>query len=105
MITAASITAIYTPLKMAKNTKPTIKRTETPEVNEHTLKIVFNVISGGFNMTKNEIASKLNLSLSYVSTVVNKLFELGNLSRINIKKGKENFCYAYTAIKPLRGNL
>ena len=82
------------------------KKVETPPVNAEALKKVFDVISNGFNMTKNDISKNLMLSHTYVSSLVNKLFDLGVLSKINIKEGMAGRCtYAYTTIKPLKGDL
>ena len=79
-----------------------IKKVETAPVNIETLKAVFEVISNGFNMTPNDIAKKMRLSHSYVSSVVNKLYAMNKLSRINAKEGMPGRCiYAYTA----RGDL
>ena len=84
--------------------KPQIvtKPLEVPSV---TLKAVFDAISNGFNMTNANIAKVTGLSIGCVSRYIKHLYNLHHLSRINILDGQKGYCWAYTAIKPLRGDL
>lgn len=75
------------------------------KVNDATLKAVFNAISNGFNMTNANISKVTGLSIGCASKYIKQLYNLGHLSRIDIMDGQKGYCWAYTAIKPLRGNL
>ncbi len=75
------------------------------KVSEASLRSVYKAISNGFNATNNSISRITGLSVSSVIRATSELFNLGNLSRIQITEGQDRYCWGYTAIKPLRGDL
>jgi len=67
------------------------------------LKRVYNTISNGFNMTHNDVSRVTGLSVVHVGNTARKLYSLGYLSRIPVKNNRNVDQYAYTAIKPFKG--
>jgi len=67
------------------------------------LKRVYSAISNGFNMTHNDVSRVTGLSVVHVGNTARKLYSLGYLSRIPVKNNRNVDQYAYTAIKPLKG--
>ena len=64
---------------------------------------VYSAISNGFNMTHNDVSRVTGLSVAHVSNVSKKLYNLGYLSKIIVKNSYNVDQFAYTAIKPFKG--
>ena len=75
-----------------------------PENSGHkALELVYNAISNGFNMTHNDVSRVTGYSVAHIINKARELYNLGYLSKIIIKNNMNVDQFAYTAIKPFKG--
>ena len=83
--------------------QPKIVNPSTVSTSPKALEVIYNAISNGFNMTHNDISMVTGFSTIHIGNTASKLYDLGYLSRIYVKNISNNNQYAYTAIKPFKG--
>jgi len=79
------------------------KIVKSVNVSPEALEVVYNAISNGFNMTHKDISRVTGLSVVHIGNAARKLFALGYLSRITVKNNHNIDKFAFTAIKPFKG--
>ena len=83
--------------------QPQIVKPKHMSVSPEVLEKVYSAISDGFNMTHRSISKVTGLSITQVVNAVNRLYNLGYLSKITVKNSYNVDQFAYTAIKPFKG--